>query len=60
LKELAFLNNIDLFIDLFSTVARKRLHSTNIHVIFEPEGVRKQFHREVHFPPLDAGDTDGR
>jgi hypothetical protein len=54
LNEREFLDNIDLFIDLFSTVARNRLHSTNIHVIFRSEGVRKQFHRDVQFPPLDA------
>jgi hypothetical protein len=54
LNERDFLNNIDLFIDLFSTVARNRLHSRNIHVIFRPGGVRKQFHRDVQFPPLDA------
>ena len=57
LNEREFLNNIDLFIDLFSTVARQRLYSRNIHVIFEPDGVRKQFHRVVHFPPLDAGES---
>jgi hypothetical protein len=52
-----FLDNIDSFIDLFSTVARNRLHSRNIHVIFEPLGVAKEYHREARFPPLDAGDT---
>ena len=54
LNERDFLNNIDMFIDLFSTVARHRLHSRNVHVIFKPSGVRKQFHRDVQFPPLDA------
>ena len=57
LNEREFLNNIDLFIELFSTVARNRLHYRNIHVIFKPWDVAKQFHREVRFPPLDAGDA---
>ncbi len=54
LNERDFLNNIDLFMELFSTVARNRVHSRNIHVIFRPDGVRKQFHRDVRFPPLDS------
>ena len=52
-----FLNNIDLFIELFSTVARKRFHSRSVHVIFQPWGISEQYHREVRFPPLDAGDA---
>jgi hypothetical protein len=52
-----FLDNIDLFIDLFSTVARNRFHSRNIHVIFKPWSVAEKYHREVHFPPLDVGDA---
>jgi hypothetical protein len=58
LHEREFLDNIDLFIDLFSTVARERFHSRNIRVIFKPLGVAEKYHRELHFPPLDAGDTE--
>lgn len=56
--ERELLDNIDLFIDLFSTVARERFHSRNIRVIFKPIGVSENYHREVHFPPLDFGDTE--
>jgi hypothetical protein len=52
-----FLNNIDVFIELFSAVARNRRHTRNVHVIFKPFGVPEEYHREVHLPLLDAGDT---
>jgi hypothetical protein len=55
--KLIFLNHIDQFIELFSTVARKRIYGTSIHVIFQPWGVTEQHHREAQFPPLDAGDA---
>ena len=46
-----FLNHIDLFIELFSTVARKRIYGTNIRVIFRPWGIAEEYHRDVQFPP---------
>jgi len=47
-----FLSNIDLFLDLFSGVARNRLKSTNIEIIFSPWGVERRYHRHLKFVPL--------
>jgi hypothetical protein len=54
LNEREFLDNIDVFIDLFAAVARTRHPRKNLHVIFEPGDVRRQFHRDIRFPPSDA------
>jgi hypothetical protein len=51
-----FLENIDVFVNLFAAVARNRLKSANIYVRFEPWGVDRQHHRRLKFAPLKAAE----
>jgi hypothetical protein len=58
LHDKEFLDNIDVFIALFSAVARYRRPTENVNVIFKPFGVPAKYHREIHIPLLDAGDAE--
>jgi hypothetical protein len=50
-EPIALLSNVDLFLDLFSVVARNRLKSRNIEIIFMPWGVERKYHRHLRFAP---------
>ncbi len=49
---MGFLANIDMFLDLFAVVARNRLRSRNIDIIFKPWGVETRYYRHLRFAPL--------
>lgn len=50
LQDMEFLDNIDVFIALFSVVARHRRPTENVHVIFKPFEVPEKYHREASPP----------
>lgn len=52
LQDKEFLDNIDVFIALFSAVVQHRRPTENVHVVFKPFGVPEKYHREGHLPPL--------
>ncbi len=51
-----FLENIDVFVNLFAAVTRNRLNFMNTYIRFEPWGVDRQYHRRLKFAPLKAAE----